>query len=273
MKGEPFDAARALRWLRAAEEEQRPHVVCRAPRRVRRARQAGVGRPRHGVARVGRGASTNASRTSTRASACFGLHRDIRFSNDKTPYKTRVSAWLSPFGKSGANAGLLHARLRRVTRSSAPASTRPRRTCSAALRLRMARDARPFERMLRAKRLAPYLPLRTDALLRMPRGFPKDHPHGELIRARNYLVRREYSDAEIVKQRTRSPRSARRFATARRSCATWMRSLPQPQARRCANPATGGTRTVSPTTPVLRLRPGSDRVTGGTRARRSPGRR
>ena len=29
----------------------------------------------------------------------FRLARDIRFSNDKTPFKTRVSAWLSPFGK------------------------------------------------------------------------------------------------------------------------------------------------------------------------------
>ena len=75
----------------------------------------------------------------------------------------------------------------------------PEKPVLQALRLSMARDPRPFERILRSKRLAPYLPLRTDALLRMPRGFPKDHPSGELIRARNYLVRREYSDAEIVR--------------------------------------------------------------------------
>src|SRR5580658_4179205 len=131
--------------------------------------------------------------------AClFRIYRDTRFSNDKTPYKTRVAAWMSPFGKSGANAGFYMHVSPGNTVFSAGIYT-PDKPALAALRMRMARDARPFDRILRAKKLAPYVPLRTDALLRMPRGFPKDHPKGELIRARNYLVRRQYSDAEITR--------------------------------------------------------------------------
>jgi uncharacterized protein (DUF2461 family) len=84
----------------------------------------------------------------------------------------------------------------------------------------MARDARPFERILRAKKLAPYLPLRTDALVRMPRGFPKDHPHGDLIRARNYLVRRQYTDAEITKKGAYAI-----FSAAIRDCAPFVRYI------------------------------------------------
>ena len=131
-------------------------------------------------------------------SCLFRLHRDIRFSNDKTPYKTRVAAWLSPFGKGGWNAGFYMHLSPGSSVFSAGIYT-PEKPVLQALRLAMARDPRPFERILRSKRLAPYVPLRTDPLLRMPRGFPKDHPSGELIRARNYLVRREYTDAEIVR--------------------------------------------------------------------------
>ena len=73
----------------------------------------------------------------------------------------------------------------------------PEKEAQLALRRHFADDARPFERVLRAKRLAPYLPLATDPLRVMPRGFPKDHPHPELIRARRYMVRREIGDAEL----------------------------------------------------------------------------
>ena len=54
----------------------------------------------------------------------------------------------------------------------------------------------------------------------MPRGFPKEHPRGELIRARNYLVRRAYSDAEIARKGA--------FATFReaiRDCAPFVRYI------------------------------------------------
>jgi uncharacterized protein (TIGR02453 family) len=152
--------------------------------------------------------------------AClFRLARDTRFSKDKTPYKHWTAAWLSPFGKSGANAGFYVSLSPGDSHFSAGIYT-PERPVLEALRRRMASDPRPFDRILRAKRLAPYLPLRTDSLVRMPRGFPKDHPRGELIRARNYLVRREYSDAEIARKGA--------FATFReaiRDCAPFVRYI------------------------------------------------
>jgi uncharacterized protein (TIGR02453 family) len=152
--------------------------------------------------------------------AClFRLARDIRFSNDKTPYKTGVSAWLSPFGKSGANAGFYMRIAPGNTVFSAGIYT-PEKQVLAALRARMASDSRPFERIMHAKRLAPYLPLRTDALVRMPRGFPKDHPRGEWIRARNYLVRRTYGDAEIARNGAFAT-----FRAAIRDCAAFVRYI------------------------------------------------
>ena len=96
----------------------------------------------------------------------------------------------------------------------------PEKPVLEALRRGMAADSRPFDRILRAKAMAPYLPLRTDGLVRMPRGFPKDHPRGELIRARNYLVGRTYSDAEIANKGAFAT-----FSAAMRNCAPFVRYL------------------------------------------------
>jgi uncharacterized protein (TIGR02453 family) len=197
MKGEPFDAARALRWLRQLKKNNdRTWFAAH--------RDVWDERIKPEWEDLVTGLIASAVRFDERyayvdpRTCLFRLYRDTRFSNDKTPYKTRVAAWLSPFGKGGWNAGFYMHVSPDNTVFSAGIYT-PEKEALAALRLHMARDARPFERILRAKKLAPYLPLRTDALLRMPRGFPKDHPNGELIRARNYLVRRVYSDAEIAR--------------------------------------------------------------------------
>ena len=218
MKGEPFDAARALRWLRQLKKNN-DRVWFAAHRDVYDERV----KPEwedlvtallvSGVRYDERLAYVDPRR------CLFRLARDIRFSNDKTPFKTRVSAWLSPFGKSGANAGFYVSVSPGDSHFSAGIYT-PEKPVLEALRRRMAADPRPFDRILGSKALAPYLPLRTDGMVRMPRGFPKEHPRGELIRARNYLVGRRYSDAEIS--------HAGAFATFRaaiRDCAAFVRYI------------------------------------------------
>jgi uncharacterized protein (TIGR02453 family) len=219
MKGkEPFDAARALRWLRQLkknndrtwfaehravyDEHIRPEwedlVTALLVSAVRFDERFAYVDPRK---------------------CLFRLARDIRFSNDKTPFKTHVSAWLSPLGKSGANAGYyVHVEPGGI-RFAAGIYT-PEKDVLEALRRHMASDPRPFDRILKSKTLAPYLPLLTDGLVRMPRGFPKDHPRGELIRARNYIVRRTYTDAEIAKN---GPYAS--FAAAIRDCAPFVAHL------------------------------------------------
>jgi uncharacterized protein (TIGR02453 family) len=218
MKGEPFDAARALRWLRQLNKNND-----RVWYAAHRATYDEAIRPEWED--LVTALLVSAVRFDERLAyvdprrCLFRLARDIRFSNDKTPFKTHVSAWLSPFGKSGANAGFYVSVSPGDSHFSAGIYT-PEKPALEALRRRMASDPRPFDRILRSKALAPYLPLRTDGLTRMPRGFPKEHPRGELIRARNYLVRRAYSDAEIARKGA--------FATFReaiRDCAPFVRYI------------------------------------------------
>lgn len=215
---EPFDAARALRWLRQLKKNND-----RAWFTANRAVYDEHVRPEWEdlvTALIFSAVKFDPRFAHVDPRSClFRIHRDIRFSNDKTPYKTRVAAWLSPFGKGGWNAGFYMHVSPGNSVFSAGIYT-PEKPALAELRRRLARDARPFERILRAKALAPYLPLRTDALLRMPRGFPKDHPNGELIRARNYLVRRQFTDAELT-----ATGAYALFSAGIRDCAPFVRYL------------------------------------------------
>jgi uncharacterized protein (TIGR02453 family) len=196
VSGEPFDAARALRWLKQLERNND-----RAWFAAHRAVYDDHIKPEWEdlvAALLVSLVPLDERFAYVDPRACiFRLARDIRFSNDKTPYKTRLSAWLSPLGKSGANPGYYVS----VTPAGAHFSCgiyTPEKPVLEALRRSFVADARPFERILRAKRLAPYLPLETDPLQRTPRGFPKNHPNEALIRARNYLVSRDYTPPELT---------------------------------------------------------------------------
>jgi uncharacterized protein (TIGR02453 family) len=129
----------------------------------------------------------------------FRIYRDIRFSNDKTPYKTRLSAFLSPRGWRGSMPGFYVAIEPGGESMIAAGIHVPEKPVLADLRRRFAQGDAAFERLLRSKRFAAYLPISTDPLVRMPPGYDRDHPRGEFIRARRYMVSRAYSDAELTR--------------------------------------------------------------------------
>ena len=132
--------------------------------------------------------------------AClFRLANDTRFHTGKAPYKTWLSAWISPGGKNGAYPGYYVHLSPTGTFFSAGVYV-PTKPSLHALRMCFAEDraaARAFDRILAAKAMRPYLPLDTEPLRVTPRGFPKAHPRLALIRARNYLVRRDIANDEL----------------------------------------------------------------------------
>jgi uncharacterized protein (TIGR02453 family) len=132
-------------------------------------------------------------------SCLFRLANDTRFHTGKAPYKTHLSAWLSPGGKNGAYPGYYFHLAPGRSHVSAGVYV-PTKPAIHALRATFAddgADARAFDRLLAAKAIRPYLPLETAALRVTPRGFPREHPRLGLIRARNYLVERTVDDAEL----------------------------------------------------------------------------
>lgn len=220
MSNEPLDAAVALRWLRRLEKNnERPWF------NAHRALYDETLKPGWEdlvTALIVAATSFDPRFAYVDPRAClFRLHRDIRFSSDKTPYKTELSAFLSPFGKNGMNSGFYVSLSPGGETLFAAGLYTPTKEVLQALREHFAgANLRAFDRITAAKRLRPYLPIGTDALMRMPRGFPKEHRRGELIRARRYMIRRTYTDKRIV-----SDGLFATFRAAMRDCAPFVAYL------------------------------------------------
>jgi uncharacterized protein (TIGR02453 family) len=135
--------------------------------------------------------------------AClFRLANDTRFHTGRLPYKTWLSAWMSPGGKNGAFAGYYISIAPGDAHFSAGIYV-PEKPALHALRSAFAEngaEARAFDRILSSAAMRPFLPLDTEPLRVTPRGFPKSHPRLPVIRARNYLVRRDVSDRELLER-------------------------------------------------------------------------
>ena len=138
----------------------------------------------------------------------FRINRDIRFSKDKSPYKTHAACWfnhrrassrvgteavegsagyyfhLEP-GKSFVGGGLWM----------------PPRPLLAKIRDAIAEDPDGFDRM--AKGLKKRFGDLDDegALKRMPRGFPEDHPAAKWLRYQSFVTGRPMTDAEVTDQK------------------------------------------------------------------------
>jgi uncharacterized protein (TIGR02453 family) len=123
------------------------------------------------------------------------IYRDIRFSPDKRPYKTHLSAWWSRHGMEKTSGGGFYLHIGPKDCFLAAGVYMPERDQLLALRRWMAEHHRDYNKQLakllkpRSARTSAMQPIDSEALTRMPKGFPSDHPAGELLRARNWGVR------------------------------------------------------------------------------------
>jgi uncharacterized protein (TIGR02453 family) len=129
----------------------------------------------------------------------FRINRDVRFSKDKSPYKTVMSAVLGRSGrKSGVRSYYFH--IEGEGRSFlAGGLYAPSAAELGAVRQALADDARPFRKVIRAPAFVrEFGELGGDSLKVAPLGYPKDHPDIELLRKKQFLVMHRLSDEEIL---------------------------------------------------------------------------
>ena len=162
--------------------------------------------------------------------AMFRINRDIRFSNDKTPYKTRFSAGIAPNDKRRPSAGAgptyyFHIEGDGTLGFGAGEYLPPPKRLKA-IREHIVNDATGFAKILKNKHLrATYRSLlEEDRLLRPPKGFDVDHPHIEYIKLKSFFAWNEVPLA-LNKPEELVPRLARGFEDAF-ALVTWLRSVP-----------------------------------------------
>ena len=123
----------------------------------------------------------------------FRIYRDVRFSKDKSPYKTHVSAsFPSLDGHAGAGA---YFHLSPGEIYAGGGMWHPDRARLAAWRTIVDRGV-GLEALDDPAFVATFGSVGGDALSRVPQGFPKDHPRAELLKLKDVTFGRRLSDDE-----------------------------------------------------------------------------
>jgi uncharacterized protein (TIGR02453 family) len=118
------------------------------------------------------------------------IYRDIRFSADKSPYKTHVAAWWTRNGLEKTSGGGYYFHFSASEVVIAGGIYMPQKEQLMAIRMQLLQQHEELRRMLNDKKLRKVmdLDLDTQALSRPPKGFPKEHPGLDLIRQQQWGV-------------------------------------------------------------------------------------
>ena len=143
----------------------------------------------------------------------FRIHRDVRFSRDKSPYKTNVGAALYREGDK-ARPGMLYIHVEPGGSFLAAGFYQPEPPRLKAMRSAVAEDPDGFGRMIEALKANGLELGRGEPLARMPKGFEvfADSPASAAIRFRSFIVSRPLADDDL--ERRDLPEVVVRFAEA-----------------------------------------------------------
>lgn len=139
----------------------------------------------------------------------FRIHRDVRFSRDKSPYKTHAALWVyhhvpgRGVGKEIDGGAGFYLHVEPGSSSVAGGLWMPPRHLLARVRERLAEDHRRFARIVTAPAFIERFGALTDdepgiVLKRMPRGYLEDHPAAGWLRFNSFTAGAAYSDAEVL---------------------------------------------------------------------------
>lgn len=127
----------------------------------------------------------------------YRIYRDVRFSENKQPYKTNVAAsfWHRTHGKGGGAGMYFHISPEGVWIGGGMYA--PDMPQLHAVREEIAGNLRRFRSIVEAPAFTRALDggLEGEQLQRVPRGFPKDHEAADYLRYRQFLAGREFPAA------------------------------------------------------------------------------
>jgi len=130
----------------------------------------------------------------------FRINRDIRFSNDKTPYKTNMGAYMARGGKKSPYGGYyLH--IEPGGSFLAGGIYQPSSAVLKEVRSEIYYDVEKFKSIILDKTFKTYFKeIWSEKLKSAPRGFPSDWPDIELLKFKHYTVIHELQDDKIIQK-------------------------------------------------------------------------
>ena len=132
----------------------------------------------------------------------FRINRDIRFSKDKSPYKTNFGGFIVPGGKNSGNAGYyIHIEPNNCFLAGgvyAPPAERLK-----AVRTEVDENTNEFKKILANQDLKKHYKelLDEDKLKMAPKGFPKDFEDIDLLKYKHYIVSKRVDDSLVSSEK------------------------------------------------------------------------
>ncbi|MEQ6118876.1 DUF2461 domain-containing protein [Reichenbachiella sp. MALMAid0571] len=128
----------------------------------------------------------------------FRINRDIRFSNDKTPYKTNFGALMGNMGKKSEGTGY-YIHIKPQNSFVGGGIYMPAAEKLAAIRQEIDYNPEGLKQLIESEDFkSTFVDIKGDTLKTAPKGYPKDHPNIELLRFKSFYVIKNYSDKELV---------------------------------------------------------------------------
>ena len=126
----------------------------------------------------------------------FRIYRDVRFSADKSPYKTHVSASFPWAGDGGGVGAYFH--LQPGEMFAGGGMWHPEPALLAAWRQMVGKDFDRVQGVLESPRfVSTFGSVGGDRLKRVPTGFPADHPGAELLKLKDVTFGHHLTDDEV----------------------------------------------------------------------------
>ena len=129
----------------------------------------------------------------------FRIYRDVRFGKDKTPYKTHWGGFLKRAGAENRGGYYYHI---------SPKSTyimggffSPNKDDLLHIRKHLEQETEPLRDILKSREFKSFFgELGGTQLKTAPRGFDKEHPDVDLLRYKQFLVRHDFTDKEVIRK-------------------------------------------------------------------------
>ena len=135
----------------------------------------------------------------------FRIYRDVRFSKDKSPYKTHIACWLfhhdagHGVGQEAHGGAGFYMHVEPGACMVGGGIWMPPKFALDRIRDRLADDPRSFERIVTNPAFKRrFGPMSEEAMLtRVPRGFEPDHPAAKWLRHKSFIAGRKLRDADV----------------------------------------------------------------------------
>ena len=131
-------------------------------------------------------------------SCVFRIYRDVRFSKDKSPYKTNLGAFMAPGGRKTMAPGY-YFHVQPGMFFAAAGKHMPDAAELLKIRSYIAANAKEFLKIVESKKFRDrFGELDGDRLSKPPKGFIADHPAIEYLKLKSFTVSEEFGEKEAV---------------------------------------------------------------------------